>query len=683
MRRSGLLCILLAATGWAQLVPLSQVQILGNNNWPHAYFFRNSESLAASGKYTYAQWAAIFDQLMGIEGKCLGEEIPNRIQNIPFFTQFKKDHPDQLVLLHFNGKGREPLFDTSQFFPGHWLYFQGSSVTADVPAQQGTTAIQVANGTYFKMGQGVYKDTGDDIALCAANSNGTPNWNQCEQVKLLSVTSNTLQVQRGQYGTTPLSFTAGHAWAAAHYYDGPSSDGGDLLWGYNYSTTCPRDSQGRSCSDVLKENLAQHFDPGGDLEVLDGLEFDVMFDTLPSIPKYRNIDADGDGQPDGGIFNGVNQFGIGMIEFCQSFRQRMGPNRFILADGQEQTNQRAFGIMNGVESEGWPVLNDLTIQDWSGGTNRLNFWAANSFSPAWNYINHKFTTPQTNGPGTIAQVPFSIDRLVFAVAMMLNDPVTFSLTPTPETGQAVGIWDEFVMGVAHKIGWLGQPLGPARRLALEQPDLLAGKWSSLVVGSGMTIAPDGNSLKIFPTASTATQIQFQVQNVPTPGPDLLLTLRAHAQPRSAYPSSDARLLLLGQASSTATQFMSFVNSTSFASTFYFPGQSGSTLNFQATLEGSEPMWIDSISAYAYPDAMVRQFENGIVMVNPALQPFTFNLSALAPRRAFHRFQGSPHQDPQTNDGSSVGASVTLASKDGLFLVSLQPASGPKKRRQRP
>ena len=128
--------------------------------------------------------------------------------------------------------------------------------------------------------------------------------------------------------------------------------------------------------------------------------------------------------------------------------------------------------------------------------------------------------------------------------------------------------------------------------------------------------------------------------------------------------------------------MSFLNPASFASTFYFPGLSGSQLSFQATLEGSEPMWIDSISAYAYPDAMVRQFENGIAMVNPSLQPYTFDLSALAPGRTFRRLSGSPHQDPQTNDGSLAGAKMTLAPKDGLFLVSLKPAQA-RKRRQRP
>ena len=282
------------------------------------------------------------------------------------------------------------------------------------------------------------------------------------------------------------------------------------------------------------ENLAQHFDKGGDLQVFDGLEFDVLYNSPVGVPAYRNIDANGDGQPDGGIFNGVNQFGIGVIKFCQNLRQRMGPARFILADAQEPTNQRAFGILNGVESEGWPVLTDLDIQDWSGGINRLSFWAANSLSPAWNYINHKFTTPQAAGPGVITQVPFSTDRLVFAVAMMLNAAVCYSLEPTAETGQTVGIWDELDMGTAHKAGWLGQPLGPPQRLALQQADLLAGNWRSLVQGKGMTIAADGNSLKISPADPNATEIQFQIQNVSTPAPDLLLIVRAHAEARSGY-----------------------------------------------------------------------------------------------------------------------------------------------------
>ena len=47
------------------------------------------------------------------------------------------------------------------------------------------------------------------------------------------------------------------------------------------------------------------------------------------------------------------------------------------------------------------------------------------------------------------------------------------------------------------------------------------------------------------------------------------------------------------------------------------------------------------------------------------------LSRIAPGRRFRRIKGSARQDPITNDGSAVGASLTLGPKDGLFLQQIK------------
>jgi hypothetical protein len=91
------------------------------------------------------------------------------------------------------------------------------------------------------------------------------------------------------------------------------------------------------------------------------------------------------------------------------------------------------------------------------------------------------------------------------------------------------------------------------------------------------------------------------------------------------------------------------------------------------VEGGAPVWITEVSAHAAPDRMVRAFEKGIVLANPAPRPQTFDLSALAPGRRFRRLQGSAHQDPETNTGEAVGRTVTLGPKDGLFLVDVAAA----------
>jgi hypothetical protein len=57
----------------------------------------------------------------------------------------------------------------------------------------------------------------------------------------------------------------------------------------------------------------------------------------------------------------------------------------------------------------------------------------------------------------------------------------------------------------------------------------------------------------------------------------------------------------------------------------------------------------------------------LVLANPSAKPYVFDLQAIAPGRKFSRIQGSPTQDPGTNNGQSVKESVTLAPLDALFL----------------
>jgi len=66
--------------------------------------------------------------------------------------------------------------------------------------------------------------------------------------------------------------------------------------------------------------------------------------------------------------------------------------------------------------------------------------------------------------------------------------------------------------------------------------------------------------------------------------------------------------------------------------------------------------------------MAREFENGLVLANPSMQPYTFDLQALYPGYHFQRLQGSTAQDPKVNNGKPAGPTVTLEPRDGLFLV---------------
>ncbi len=527
--------------------------------YPRAYFFRAAEGMAANPRISYAQWEKTFVRLMGIEGKALDEEIPGRSKrNVSFFTRLKQQHPRQLVLLHYNGNARDPRDAAEAYFAGHWIYHNGAKILSDVPAEPGETDVRVGDPQLFHVNIGRYRTANDDVGLCILDDRGRPDWSRSEQVQLIAVDvkKGTLRVRRGCFGTRPRTFPAGRSYAAAHVTEGPWGKRSHLMWFYNYSTCCPRDARGRTCTDVLVDELAARFLPGGELAAFDGVEFDVLHHQhFGAAPRRggRSGDYDADGKADYGLIDGANTYGIGVIEFCRRLRDRLGDTKLLLADGAGVRSQRAFGILNGIESEGWPTLSDWAIKDWSGGMNRHEFWRQNARPPVFNYINHKFTMAgPTPGSRRKPEVPYKIHRLVLAAAQFTDAAVCYSFAPPPEDAERLGIWDELRKGIEHQVGWLGKPLSPARRLALDSPDLLQGRgrrWNPDLVGrfqgAGVTVAAEDKWLRVTSARPDAGRLSFRLRDVPCDGPDLFVSVTMRGAPLPAHPSEMARLTWVG------------------------------------------------------------------------------------------------------------------------------------------
>jgi hypothetical protein len=652
--------------------------------YPRVFFFRQAEGVAAQQNVSYEQWERTFERLMGIEGKVLEEEVPGRsIRNIDFFTRFKNRHPEQLVLLHFNGNARDPRYESNKFFAGHWVYFNGARILSDVPAEEGETNIRIDEPGLFKVNMGRYQDQNEDIGLCALDAEGRPDWHQSEQVQLVSVDlkNKTIRVRRGCYGTKPQAFRGGASYATAHLTEGPWGKQSHLLWYYNYSTRCPRDKNGLVCADVLVEHLSELFGPGGALAAFDGLEFDVLKWNCGGGLKGRGADCDADGRADAGLQKGVSLYGAGVVEFCRRLRERLGDTRLILADGMGLNNQRAFGILNGIESEGWPHLSDHAIRDWSGGLNRHLFWDRNAQPPIFNYINHKFNVP-SGKPGVTKQadVPFSTHRLVFAVAAFTNSAICYSYAPRNDADGLLGIWDEFRMGAENRLGWLGKPLGPAVRMATRTPDLLENRGTPITAGILQRFTGDAGRLELSERAMKvsavdpkASEIRFRLGGVRCSGPDLFISVTARGDAMEGYPADVARLMYVGACPpggkvESDNRFMTWVNGADFDSGFYFSTVDSNQIDLEFAVEGSEPVWIRRIQAHAHPDAIYREFEKGLVVANPSPRPYLFELDALLPGRSFRRLRGSSTQDAASNDGSIIRGPLSLGPKEGLFLV---------------
>ena len=654
------------------------------DGYPRAFFFRACEGMAANTAVSYEQWEETFGRLMGIEGKVLDEEIPNRsARNIDFFTRYKKGHPDHLVLLHYNGNARDPRYQTGRYFAGHWIYYNGATVLSDVPAAAGETEIRVADARLFRTGIGRYRDKNEDIGLCTLDAKGRPNWHESEQVQLVSVDvkRGVLGVKRGCYGTQPRAFSGEKAYAAAHVTEGPWPRHGALMWFYNYSTRCPRDANGRTCGQIHAEELAARFAPDGQLAAFDGLEFDVLCHSRAR-QGPRRLDCDADGRADNGVFDGLNTYGAGVVAFLRDIRKRLGDDRLILADGMSITNQRAFRILNGIESEGWPDLRDWQMNDWSGGLNRHVFWKAHGRPPVFNYINHKFINTRVR-PGQGKRqpdVPWRTHRLVFAAAVFTDAAVCYSYAPPSESGERFGVWDELKMGAEHRLGWLGQPRGPAVHLAMRKADLLGGQGGPIgkaflgrFRATGARFALDGPAVKVSAAKADHHDLAFRLTGLACREGDLLVRVTARGAAMTGYPPEVARLMWVGigaagERPKPPGRHMTWVGQEDFRSGFYFPDVRSRQVDLEFTVEGGEPVWITAVTAHAGPDVMVREFEGGVVLANPSPRPYVFDLADLFGGRAFRRLRGSSRQDPETNDGSAVGNELTLGPKDALFLA---------------
>ena len=841
------LCLSIPAlSSWAADSPALEIFKKG---WPRAFYFRQSEGMAAAGAATFEEWESRFLTLNGIMGKAQDEEVPGRSKrNIGYFTRYKKSHPEKLVLLHYNGNARDPRDRGEKFFAGHWLYYNGCKIAEDLPAESGESTVALEDPSLFQANTGRYQDKNEDIGLCLLGPDGKPDWSRCEQLQLISMdaANNTLTVQRGAFGSTPMAFPRGRGYIAAHVFEGPWGKNSNLLWAYNYSTTCPKDSRGQACADVLAADLASLFNSGGPLEAFDGLEFDVMgFTKLPAsgIVGARAVDADADGKADGGYRDGINVYGIGVYQFHEKLRHAIGDARLIMADGAGARNQRSFGVLNGIESEGWPTLSDWEIVDWSGGLNRHFFWRDNARRPSLNYINHKF---RSKGEKSVV-VPPNVNRLVMAAALFTDSAVTYSSLPPKAEGRPMPIWDELVMGAENKTNWLGKPLGETRRLGLETPDVLqsAGRnvtkeflarWAS--ADAAVSVEAGGKSLKIAAKDPAQANMRLVFSGLAVPEGDLLIHCKIAADPRRGYPKAIPRLVLLGcqgagqlirpgspragqavrgaketpldgasgamveyqsqlrvgaesheayqvhppfkgrttgcvfweqdvqvpsapcrlefftglreapgksdglvysvfiradgkqekvfenwhkdygwekheadlspWAGRTATlrfvadsgpndnstadhgswgdayltagaphfrrspyspgQVMAFANEKPFAAGFYFRDAGPAAVDLTLQIEGGEPLYISDFSVHNAADAMAREYERGAVLANPSMRDYAFDLAKLFPKARLRRFQGTPSQDPQTNNGRPVGETITLGQRDAIFLA---------------
>ncbi len=359
-----------------------------SRGYPRAFYGRHVEGAVRSGDLTYPEFEGKYLPLDGVLGKVLNEaHYYTGRPNLEYFLRFKEENPEKMVLLHYNGTGRRATDEAlTKFFHGHFLYYAGAHV--DRPITNRTQKEIVVTDTSVFDTKRYRTAVPDDIAITRVGAGRKPDWSTAEHVRLERINrrDNTITVRRGMYGSRKNTYPRG-AYIAAHGTTGPYRYNGAPqnaipLWMYNFSSTCPKDSRGRTCGDALAEYLAGKLGPGGDLETFDGIVFDVFSWVIRFGNPKDKLDVNSDGRGDGGNIAGENVVSKGALAFLQKLREELGPNKLIISDGHiPRESQRGFQVLNGIESEGYPDKYDFTLDHMSRGENIFNYWRQNSSPP--------------------------------------------------------------------------------------------------------------------------------------------------------------------------------------------------------------------------------------------------------------------------------------------------------------
>lgn len=655
--------------------PLENLDIF-NSGQPVCFSFRD-DYLSGKG---YSVFSNTISQSYGHAPKMFAEERVASADNQPLMVQYAEDRPEKMLLCHYNLKQIKIMQyeEFSDFFPGHWIYYPGSTLVDAVSAADTVLTVVSASNILAQDPVGVTNNS--VIALIPLDETGERLWEQTEYAAVVSKSGNVLTVERGLFRTAAINHTVGtYVAVLPDLYAGDA----DTSMRFNWSVDCPLDSQGRNCGDVFVSMMATYFSSNGPLERIHGILSDVLFweigDPVPEASQLiRRFDTNGDGLGDNGYdSNGFNRFALGTYDMVRKLRLALGPDRIISADGNGEQWPRLPHLFNGMESEGLSHWNDPFATDWSSNPNLFRYWNAHlGFDQSLNYIVDKLPTLTEE---QLANHQLHLQRLAGAVASILDIGVKASGTATVFPDRRYELYDHLKQGVVNRLGWLGEP-DEWMRPATNTPNLFsgtAGDW----ISADATVTQDSGegAWRIEATgdsndpSSDSMTIRFQGLEIPTG--DLFFRFLMKADPLALFPSNVYRYVTVtvdGRQISTNTmdELTGVASSAGYTECcFYYREAGPAAVDINLTFEGPQDVWVKDFSVHNAADVFARGFENGVVLANPKNESYTFDLSELFPDRICWRLTGNTWEDPVTNNGDPVGDPVTVPALDGLFLRS--------------
>ena len=327
----------------------------------------------------------------------------------------------------------------------------------------------------------------------------------------------------------------------------------------------------------------------------------------------------------------------------------MGPEFILTSDAWDHKMQRAVGVFNGMESEGLSMYND----GWRKIAQTINthrYWAEQGNAKySYSYITSKLNHPEDR---TIAD---QLYRMGLGTACALG--ISYTEARIPRRKDDLPMIPEMHRGEAMEPNWLGQPIGEMILFPGYAPDLMEGggtRFTPEIVSQLQTTncrvsIDDEGALIIEGTSENPyTGMEISFPAIPVSQGDVNVFFEALAiEPLTGYDPADRipRQIVVhadGMPDPPDDQMggrpmyndiMALMGTAGWQENYaYFrhAGDGTGTITISLRIENQGACKIRKFTAHQAPLSIAREFENGVVLVNPSQESMLFDLSKLYP-----------------------------------------------------
>jgi hypothetical protein len=582
----------------------AQLDIFSDKPLKQMYFRYAEGSLRHAPSEKWIKRWSRFDGLVlkafGEEGGYFGDKERQTLR------QFKQQYPSKALLLHFNGRARDPMFPLIKGQARDFLYFAGTKSSSNISSSETISTISVKNPSVFAMTRSLPEGVYDDVVIVKYDRSNGIDWTQYEHAKLLEVNveKRQIKVQRDITHRGRIALGAGQAHIARHAAKGPFfPKSKQRLWEYNWFAAADAYNASHSLQRSLIDFLVAQLTVSHSF--FDGVSIDVLTETRLSrtggYPGLLDLDQDGDGDiptPASDLKHAKS-----MYQFLRNLRAALPTDKLIIADG-DYVNQRAMDYVNGIESEGWPNYRDPQLVQWSSGLNKQLYWNQFGLLPHLSYFKLAEYFDSKNAKINPTD---KVRRLTVAAAVLTDSIVVPAHRPH---GLPFHKWPEF-----RPLKNLGKALGEVKTLRTSQ--------AINVISAGMAakqieqVLVSNTQFKLeseFITFENVSEEKPLCLKVDTDNQEFTLSLNAKITPEPALPASRPKIISM-HAGPGSPKRMGLFGASFFESQYYFANTPTATICMSLASPGN--IMISNIDLFKGADIRYREYENGLLIVNPS------------------------------------------------------------------